>query len=190
MDRLEKYAKKNNIPIMQKDGIIYLKKYIKENKIKTILEIGTAIGYSAISMALIDTSIKITSIERDKNMYEKALENIKAYHVDKQITLIYGDALDIDITGKFDLIFIDGAKAQSIKFFEKYEKNLKDNGTIITDNLNFHGLTNNIESIKSKNLKALVKKINNYKDYLLNNKNYITKFLDIGDGISISKKSF
>ncbi len=185
---LEEYAKKENVPIIQKDGLKFLIKMVKENNVKTILEIGTAIGYSAINMAKIDSEIKITTIERNLKMYNEALKNIKEFNLENQIKLIYGDALLTQINGKYDLIFIDAAKAQYIKFFEKYKINLNQNGIILTDNLNFHGLTKNPEEIKSKNLKALVKKINLYKEFLKENKLYTTTFYEIGDGIAISKR--
>lgn len=186
MDRLELYAKENNIPIMQKEGIEFLVKYIKENKIQTILEIGTAIGYSAINMAKIDKNIKITTIERDKTRYLEAIKNIKEENLENQITVIFDDALNINLDQQFDLIFIDGAKAGYIKFFEKFKSNLNKNGTIISDNLDFHGLTKNVDAIKSKNLKALVKKINNYRDFLEKNEEFNTKILKIGDGIAVT----
>ena len=188
LEEIEKYAKDNNVPIMQKDGIIFLTKYIKDNNIKKILEIGSAIGYSAIKMALVNENIKITTIERDPIRYKEAVKNIDNFNLNNQINIILNDALNTEIKDKYDLIFIDAAKAQNIKFFEKYKNNLNNNGVIITDNLNFHGLTNNVDNIKSKNLKALVKKINNYKEYLKNNEKFTTIFYEIGDGISISKK--
>ena len=187
IEELEKYAKENNVPIIQKDGLNFIVDYIKNNNIKKILEIGTAIGYSAINMALINPEIQITTIERNKEMYDKAHLNIKKFNLEKRINIIFGDALTTKINGKYDLIFIDAAKAQYIKFFEKYKVNLNKNGIIITDNLNFHGLTNNIENIQSKNLKALVKKINNYKEFLKENQEFNTKFYEIGDGIAVSK---
>lgn len=184
---LEKYAEENNVPIIQKEGLNFILNYIKENKVKKILEIGTAIGYSAISMALIDENIKITTIERNKEMFSLATKNVKDFNLEKRINIIYDDALEAEIKDKYDLIFIDAAKAQYIKFFEKYKSNLKENGAIITDNLNFHGLANNLEEIHSKNLKALVRKINNYKEFLKENKEFKTNFYEKGDGISVSK---
>lgn len=184
---LEKYAEENNVPIIQKEGLNFILNYIKENKVKKILEIGTAIGYSAISMALIDENIKITTIERNKEMFSLAKKNVKDFNLEKRINIIYADALEAEIKDKYDLIFIDAAKAQYIKFFEKYKSNLKENGAIITDNLNFHGLANNPEEIHSKNLKALVRKINNYKEFLKENKEFKTNFYKKGDGISVSK---
>lgn len=189
MERLEKYALKENIPIMQKDGIEFLVRYIEKNNIKSILEIGTAIGYSAIKMAKLSSDINIVTIERDYNRYDLALKNINDYNVDKQIKVIYGDALNIDIKDKFDLIFIDAAKAQYIKFFNKYKDNLKDNGVIVSDNLNFHGLVKEDVSKMSRNVRGLVTKINRYVDFLRENNSFITQFYDIGDGISISIKT-
>ncbi len=188
IEKIEKYALDNNIPIIQKDGIKFIEKYIKDENVKNILEIGSAIGYSSIKMALIDKNINIVTIERDEERYKKAVKNIDDFNLNNRINIILADALEIDIKGKFDLIFIDAAKAQNIKFFEKFKKNLNKNGCIITDNLNFHGLTSNVENIKSKNLKALVKKIINYKIFLKENSEFTTNFYDIGDGISISKK--
>ena len=187
IEELEKYALENNVPIIQKDGLNFLIKYIKENNTKNILEVGTAIGYSAINMALVNQNIKITSIEINKEMYNLACTNVRNFNLENRINLIFGDALETEIEGTYDLIFIDAAKAQYIKFFEKYKINLAKNGAIITDNLNFHGLTKQPETIHSKNLRALVKKINNYKDFLKENKEFNTKFYEIGDGIAVSK---
>lgn len=188
MVELENYAKENNVPIMQKEGIEFLEKCVLKNNIKSILEIGTAIGYSAIRLANLSDEIKITTIERNEKMYLEAKKNIKKFKKENQITLVFGDALETEIKGKFDLIFIDAAKAQYIKFFERYKHNLSTNGIIVSDNLDFHGLANNIENIKSKNLKALLKKLNKYKEFLNENKEFSTTYYSIGDGISISKR--
>lgn len=183
------YAKENNIPIMLDDGIEFLTKYIVENKINTVLEIGTAIGYSAIMMALANPNLAVTTIERDEKRYLEALKNIKKLNLENRITLIFNDALDVNIEGKYDLIFIDAAKAQSIKFFEKFERNLNPGGVIVTDNLEFHGLVKKKEEeIESRNLRALVRKVKEYINFLKANDRYETEFLSIGDGISVSKK--
>ena len=186
--RLEEYAKENNVPIMMKDGIEFLTQYIKENNVKTILEIGSAIGYSAIRMALVDKDIEVTTIERDKNRYNEAVKNIKEFNLEKQIDLINADALEYTTDKQFDLIFIDAAKAQYIKFFEKYKINLKHDGTIISDNLDFHGLVKNPELTTNRNTKQLVKKINKYIEFLKENKEFKTEFISLGDGIGISKR--
>ena len=187
--QIEKYAEEHNVPIMQKSGINFLTKYIEENNIKNILEIGTAIGYSAIKMASVNDKIKVTTIEKDTERYLTALKNIKDFELEKRITLISGDALDIELDTKFDLIFIDAAKGQYIKFFEKYSKNLKKNGVIVSDNLDFHGFVKQEERIISKNLRQLVNKIRNYIEFLKTNTEFTTTFYKVGDGISISIKN-
>lgn len=187
IEDIEEYARLNHIPIMLKDGIDYLVNYIKNNNIKSILEIGTAIGYSSIKMALVNDNITITTIERDNSMISKAKENIESFNLGKRINVIYGDALDIELNKKFDLIFIDAAKSQYIKFFEKFKHNLNKNGVIVTDNLEFHGLVKDSTNC-SRNTKQLVKKIQLYIDFLKNNSEFNTTFISVGDGISISKK--
>lgn len=186
---LEKYAKEFNIPIMEHDGIEFLLKYIKENNIKNILEIGSAIGYSAIRMCLIDNDIKVTTIERDENRYKEAKKNINLFNLEDRINIILDDAFNVELTNKYDLIFIDAAKSQYIKFFIKFKENLNDNGVIVSDNLNFHGLTHTKEPISSRNVRGIVRKLNNYIDFLKENKEFKTTFYEIGDGISISKKN-
>lgn len=188
MKELEEYAKINNIPIMQKDGILYLINYIKENNIKNILEIGSAIGYSSIMMASINSDIRITTIERDKDRYDLAVSNIKKYNLDKQINIIYGDAVDTDITGMYDLIFIDAAKGKNVFFFEKYKNNLVKRGTIITDNLSFHGLVEDSDLVKTKNQRGIVNKIKNFISFLDNNEEFATEYIPVGDKIAISKR--
>ena len=187
---IEDYAIKNNIPIMQKDGIEFLLDYIKTNNIKKILEIGTAIGYSSIRMALLDNSISVTTIERDIERYNEAIKNIKELNLENRINIINKDALEVELKDKFDLIFIDAAKAQNIKFFEKYKYNLKENGTIITDNMYFHGLIFKEEKeIESRNLRQLMRKLKNYHNFLKENKEFKTEFINLGDGIAITKKN-
>ena len=188
MKELEEYSKINNIPIMQKDGILYLINYIKENNIKNILEIGSAIGYSSIMMASINSDIRITTIERDKDRYDLAVFNIKKYNLDKQINIIYGDAVDTDITGMYDLIFIDAAKGKNIFFFEKYKNNLVKGGTIITDNLSFHGLVEDSDLVKTKNQRGIVNKIKDFISFLDNNEEFATEYIPVGDKIAISKR--
>lgn len=188
ISELEEYAREYNIPIMMEDGIEFLCDYIKKNNIKRILEIGTAIGYSAIKMASIDKDIKITTIERDKDRYSLALKNISDFKLEEQIDAILDDALNVDLGDKYDLIFIDAAKGQYINFFEKFKTNLKNNGVIISDNLSFHGLVEGDWSTLTRNVRGLVRKIKNYKDFLDENKEFKTDYYDIGDGIGVSRR--
>lgn len=188
IEQIEKYAKDNRVPIMLSDGIDYLCNYIKDNNIKSILEIGSAIGYSAIRMALVDNEIQITTIEKDEERYKKALKNISDFDLNSRIDIRLEDAMDCNIEGEFDLIFIDASKGHNIDFFNKYKKNLKENGVIITDNLSFHGLVEDESKIKTKNQRSLVKKIKLFIDFLDNNLEFNTEYINVGDKISISKK--
>lgn len=187
--QIKDYAEVNSIPIMNDAGIKYLMEYINKNNIKKILEIGTAIGYSAIMMCSVDENVTVTTIERDEKRYLEALKNIKKLNLEDRITLIYNDALETRIDDLYDLIFIDAAKAQNRRFFERFEGNLITNGTIITDNMSFHGLVNkDINEIESRNVRGLVKKVRDYQEFLRENNKYVTEFLDIGDGIAVSHK--
>lgn len=189
INEIKKYSKENKVPIMEDAGIDFLTNFIIKNQRVRVLEIGTAIGYSAIMMALCNKNLTVTSIERDSNRYMEALKNIKRCNLEDRITLIYQDALNVKLDDKFDLIFIDAAKAQSQKFFELFERNLTSNGYIITDNMYFHGLVNkNEKEIESRNVRGIVRKIKDYITFLKNNENYETVIHDVGDGIAVSKK--
>lgn len=189
--KIKEYALDNNIPIMVDDGIDFLTTFVIKNQIENVLEVGTAIGYSAIMMALANPNLKVTSIERDEKRYMEALKNIKAFQLEDRITLIFNDALEIKIEGKFDLIFIDAAKGQNINFFNKYKDNLKNKGYVVTDNMKFHGYLDKEENeIKSRNLRGLVRKIKEYRKFLEENIEYKTVFHDdIGDGIAVTAKN-
>lgn len=187
--RMESFAKDENVPIMMKEGLSFLLQFIKEKKIKRILEIGTAIGYSAIQMALVDPSIEITTIERDEKRYLEAVRNVKKLGLEDRITLIFQDALEVSVDDSFDFIFIDAAKGQNIRFFERFHPNLAVGGYIMTDNMSFHGMVElEEEKIQSKNVLGLVRKIKNYKCYLEERDDYVTTFYSIGDGLSVSRK--
>ena len=186
--KMEKYADLKGIPIMEKEGINFLTEFIKLNKVKNILEIGTAIGYSAINMALSSEDVTVTSIERDNERYIEAVKNFNKFGLDDRITLVLCDALDFNLEDKFDLIFIDAAKSQYIKFFEKFSPNLTQKGFIVTDNINFHGLTNSDKTKMSRNLRQLITKLEKYIVFLKDNKDFKTRFFEVGDGIAISRR--
>lgn len=186
--KIEEYAKENHIPIMEKEGIDFLTSYIREHNVKSILEIGSAIGYSAIKMALVREDITITTIERDEARYEEAICNLNTFKLHDRIEIIYSDAFDVELNKTYDLIFIDAAKSQYTKFFEKFKKNLNPNGVIVSDNLNFHGYTHQKERIESKNLRQMVRKINEYIQFLENNEEFETTFYEVGDGVGVSQR--
>ena len=187
---IKSYADVNNVPIMTDSGMNFLMRYIQNHNIKNILEIGTATGYSAIMMCSVNPDVVVTTIERDEKRYLEAIKNIKKVGLENRINLIYNDALEVKLDDKYDLIFIDAAKAQSQKFFERFENNLVSHGTIITDNMKFHGLVDKKpEEIESRNLRQLARKVKDYTMFLKGNPKYETEFLDVGDGLAISVKN-
>ncbi len=185
---IRKKALENHIPIMQDGGIQFMVQYIQEHNIESILEIGSAVGYSAISFALAYDKVMVTTIERDVERYQEALKNIHSMDLESRITIYNEDALEWETNGQYDLIFIDAAKSQYIKFFEKYKKNLKKHGVIITDNLSFHGMVEDPSLTHNRNTRQLVGKIRNYIEFLKTNDEFDTIFYDVGDGISVSMK--
>ena len=187
LEKMEIYARDNFVPIARKDNIEYLKKLIEEESLFEILELGSAIGYSAICMASVNESVHVTTIERNEDLYVKAVGNIKEAGLDNQIDIILDDIFNVDFSDrKFDLIFIDGAKAQYKRFFEKFAPLLNDDGVIISDNIDLLDLQRLTDSKKSK---RLVEKMQVYKEYLLGLKEYKTEILNIGDGFAITRKN-
>ena len=186
---LKEYAERENVPIMQDDGIEFLTNFIIKKQSKNILEIGTAIGYSAIMMAISKVDVHITTIERDEVRYMEALKNIKKFNLEDRITLIFNDALNVKLEDKYDLIFIDAAKGKNRDFFERFEGNLASDGYIITDNMYFHGYVEMDEAnIPSKNIQGIVRKIKDYTYFLENHMLYKTTIYKIGDGIAVTER--
>ena len=139
-------------------------------------------------MCLVNNDIKVTTIERDEKRYLQAIKNIEDFDLKNRINIIHDDAFNIELKDTFDLIFIDAAKSQYIKFFEKFKNNLNNNGVIISDNLDFHGLVNGDYENLSRNVKGIVRKLKNYIEYLKENKEFSTEFISIGDGIAVTKR--
>ena len=188
--QMRDYAIENSVPIITDEGLKFLEDTIKKYNIKTILEIGTAIGYSAERISRANDTIVYT-IERVDSMYNEASKNIKALGLDNKVHIIFKDALmaydDVkDI--KFDALFIDAAKGQYKHFFELYEPNLKKGGIVICDNMSFHGFLDKDPKEMSRSLRGLVRKLKDFHDFLTNNNNYDTTYYEIGDGMSISIK--
>lgn len=186
IEEMEEDAKINKVPIISKDSLSFLFMLIDLKKPKRILEIGTAIGYCAINLASFDCDLIVDSIERDEALYNKAKANVSKAKLEKRINLYLADALTIDNNElkSYDLIFIDGAKAQYEKFFNKFKSLLKEGGIIVSDNLLFHNLL--FEENVSKNVKGLTDKIKKYNLFLKENEEFKTYFFQVGDGIGVS----
>ncbi len=184
---MEQYANEHSVPIMELIGIEALLQLLRLIQPTSILEIGTAIGYSSIRMVNAIPNVKVVTIERDEERYNKALYYIGKANSKDQIEVILGDALEVCLNQSFDVIFIDAAKGQYTKFFEKFEPFLRKDGVIISDNVLFKGLVA-VNTSENKRTKSLVNKIRGYNEWLMQNSSYDTTILPIGDGIAISKQ--
>ncbi|WP_162164007.1 O-methyltransferase [Acholeplasma hippikon] len=173
-----------DIPIITDEGLAYIIDYIRKNNVKKILEIGTAYGYSAICFSLENTVVD--TFERDPERIVEAKKWVKTFNAN--VTIYDEDALLYEgLTDKYDLIFIDAAKSQYQKFFEKFKHNLNTDSAIICDNISFHQLK--IEDVKNRNTKALLRKLEAFKTFLIENKDFDSIILpEVGDGLSVSKK--
>ena len=164
IQEIKNCAAQNAVPIVRDEGLEFILNFIEKSGAKRILEIGTGIGYSAIMFAKCAADISVFTIESDAERYEQAQKNIASENLSQRVTCFFGDAMEFDFAEKFDLIFIDGPKAQYIKFFEKFKKNLAHNYST----------------------KKLVKKIRKYIEFLKANEEFETEFFEQGDGISVS----
>lgn len=188
---MEEYAAIHHVPIMKLTGIEAMLQLLRVHRPANILEIGTAIGYSALRMAMTLPDARIVTIERNDERYVSACEFISRSNHQEQIVLLQGDALELEDMvssfAPFDAIFIDAAKGQYQKFFSIYSKHLNGDGMIITDNVLFKGLVAE-EEIDSKRTRNLVRKIADFNRWLMNHPDYDTVILPVGDGVAISKK--
>jgi len=187
-DDMKLYAALNAVPIMADETNTFIADYIRNHNVKSVLEIGTAIGYSSITFAKAGDDVQVTTIELDEDRYRKALQNIEEQGVADRVTAVLGDAAQYETDQLFDLIFIDGPKAQYIPHFEKFKNNLAEGGVIITDNLSFHGFVEDLSLTNNYSTKKLVKKIQKYITFLEENTEFETEFFPIGDRISVSRR--
>ncbi|WP_462412305.1 O-methyltransferase [Neobacillus sp. Marseille-QA0830] len=188
---MESYAKIHHVPIMELAGIETMLQLLRIHDSKAVLEVGTAIGYSALRIADALPNAKIVTIERDEERILAAEEFFKRTSQSENIHLIKGDALEVaEQVGRyapFDAIFIDAAKGQYKKFFDIYSQFLEEDGMIITDNVLFKGLVAEQE-IESKRTRNLVKKIDDFNHWLMEHPDFDSVILPVGDGVAISKR--
>lgn len=187
---LEEYAKKNEVPISQPESIRMIEVLLKMMNAKKILEVGSAIGYSAIRMSCA-CGAEVVTIELSKEMAKIARENIQRAGLEKKIELICGDAKDVlpQIKGEneFDMIFVDAAKGQYMEFFPHCMRLLRKGGILISDNVLYKGMTATDELVVRRKI-TIVRRLREYLDMLSDNKQLSTAILPIGDGVAISFK--
>lgn len=185
---MEKYASEYNVPIVTKEVAEYLKFIVKSSRIKNVLEVGTAIGYSGILMAkeIEKNDGKLYTIEIDEERYNLAQENFKKSGLNN-IVSIKGDAVEeikkIDET--FDFVFIDASKGHYLEFFEDSYKLLNKDGIIFIDNIMFRGY---LYKEYPKRFKTIVKRLNEFIEYLYSREGGEFVLLPFGDGVGLFRK--
>lgn len=185
---MEDFAHENNVPIVTKEVAEYLKFIVKTHKVKNILEVGTAIGYSGILMAkeIVEQDGKLYTIEIDEERYNQAQENIKKSGL-SNIVSIKGDAVEEikKIEENFDFVFIDASKGHYMDFFEDSIKLLNKNGIIFIDNIMFRGY---LYKEYPKRFKTIVKRLDSFIDSLYNREEIDFVLLPFGDGVGLAYK--
>lgn len=191
MKKLEQYAKAENVPIMEPLGIHFLMQMIRLHKPAKILEIGAAIGYSALRMLEAAPHSEIVTLERDEVRYKEAVRNVKEAKADNQIDVLFGDALELKdkVAEKapYDVLFIDAAKGKYEEFFHLYAPLLSEGGIIVSDNVLFKGYVAD-DSEASKRMAKIAKKIRQFNEWLTSHPDYHTTIIPIGDGVAITTK--
>lgn len=183
LEQIKQKALSDKVPIVKDDTLEIIKKTILDNNYFSILELGTAVGYSSISMALLNKNIKIDTIEKNIDSYNVAVNNINSLGLTDQINVFNMAIEDFQTTNEYDFIFVDAAKAQYEKYFNQFIDHLKPNGKILFDNMVFHGMINNVENIKNRNTRALVRKINMFRENMLKKDGFDIIIDDtVGDG--------
>ena len=188
---MEQFARENHVPIMELAGIESLNQLLRIQNPKSILEIGTAIGYSAIRMAEALPKVEIVTIERDAARVGYAREFLARSEVANRITLIEGDALEVDVESirpTFDAVFIDAAKGQYQKFFEKYSPLVPSGGVLYIDNMYMHGLSDLDIKEVPKRKRTMIRNLKTFSDWIMKHPDYTSAFFTVGDGLLMCVK--
>lgn len=188
---IKEYAREQHVPIMEDEGISHLTALLVKQHPKQILEIGAAIGFSALKMAKALPDARIDTIERDELRFEKAVEFIRNASCEDRIRVFHADALEMELAELakgYDAIFIDAAKGQYERFFEKYEVLLNNGGVIYCDNMHMHGMSAVPLSEIPKRKRTMIRNLRTFKERMLAHADYETELLEIGDGIMVCTK--
>lgn len=187
LEKIKKEALEERVPIIMDDTLEVISKILIEKKPVKILEIGAAVGYSAICFSeYLDEDGKIDTIERDIERIEKAKENIKKAEVEEKINLYEGDAVEIlpTLDEKYDVVFIDAAKGKYPFFLSEAMRMLNKNGIIIADNVLYKGYV--MSDYNKHKQRTAVRNLREYIKEVAENPMLDTKILEVGDGLAIS----
>ena len=191
LEELEKYALDTEVPIIRKEMQSFLKTLIMMNKPRQILEVGTAIGFSALLMSeYMPADAHITTIEKYEKRIPIARDNFKKYGKEEQITLIEGDAADVlaALSGEYDLIFMDAAKGQYIHFLPDILRLLKPGGVLLSDNVLQDGDVIESRYAVTRRNRTIHGRMREYLYELKNHPQLQTSVVPLGDGITLSVK--
>lgn len=192
LKNIEREAHKDNVPIIRKEMESFLRVMLSIKRPLKILELGTAIGYSAILMSeCIDEEAKIITIENYEKRIPIAKENIKLAGKSNVIELLEGDALEIMPTleaNQFDFVFMDAAKAQYINFLPEVLRLMKKGAVLITDNILQEGDVIQSKYVVRRRDRTIHKRMREYLQAVKNHPELVTSIVPIGDGITISVK--
>lgn len=190
--KMKDFARQHRIPIMDDMSIAVLASLIKLKQPKKILEIGSAIGYSAIRMAKAYEESKIISYDIDEERLELAIANVHEGGFDERIKFQHGDVLDhrdeIKNEGPYDFILIDAAKSKYREYFDTFSPMLNPNGVIVCDNVFFRGMVAYSEEQPDKKYRTIINKLRDFNRYIAQHDQFDTTFYPIGDGLSVSIK--
>ena len=190
LDELEQEALRDDVPIIRQDMQSFLKVLLAMHQPKQILEVGTAVGFSALLMAANTEMCHITTIEKYEKRIPVAKENFQKSGMGHRITLLEGDALAImqELTGTYDMIFMDAAKGQYKLFYDMIIDKLRVDGLLISDNILYKGMVAHDDFVIRRK-KTIVKRMRNYLDYICNCDYLSTSLIPIGDGVALSYKN-
>jgi predicted O-methyltransferase YrrM len=187
---LEDYARENNVPIIEPEVGQLIKVLLKLHKPKEILEVGTAIGYSALLMGQnLEGDWSITTMERNPQMIEKARENFRESGLEDRIRIIEGDARETfpHLTKKYDFIFLDAAKGQYMEFLGYAKDLLKPGGLIVSDNVLYKGMVAS-DDLVVRRKRTIVNRLREFLEYISNMQGYTSSVLPLGDGVALTYK--
>ena len=188
---MEQYAREHHVPIMQLSAIDVLNQLLRIQNPSSILEIGTAIGYSALRMANTLPNCTIVTVERDPERVTLAKQFIARSESTKRITVIEGDALEVDVESvqsTFDAVFIDAAKGQYMRFFEKYAPLVPSGGILYIDNMYMHGLSDLELKEVPRRKRTMIRNLKTFADWIMEHPDYDSTFFPVGDGLLICLK--
>ena len=188
LDKIKKKALEDHIPIIMDDTLEVIEKYLSKMKPKRILEIGTAVGYSAICFSkFLDKEGIIDTIERDEEIINEAKINIKNMNLEKVIHIYEGDAVEIlpTLNNKYDVVFIDAAKGKYPFFLKESLRMINKNGIIFADNILYKGYV--LSDYNKHKQRTAVRNLREYIKEISENPNLETKILEVGDGLAISR---